>query len=143
MFSFFILLGVFWVFNYSKFPKKLIEVPGPIAILSRWFLELLKCFLFIDLYTFPHYHFLRIIQENHGNLSDKYYLFIFRLSGNPTVSKIWDHQTPKQVNLCFCWEFLPQHNLHLRAFFMEFPKYVLGYLRNLIIFEESKIISNS
>ena len=51
-------------------------------------------------FTPPFYHHLFLkIQENHGNISETYYLFKAPLSGNPKNLQIWTHRPRNKINV--------------------------------------------
>ena len=132
-------LKVLWVLII---PKWLIKVPGHIAILFEWFLELPS---FVDPY--PQYlssKYFNKYKKNHGSITETYYLFISQLSGTANIFKVWTHWAqhilvfrvsyfghhPKQIGISDCFE-------------EDFPKYVLGNLKRPIILIKCKVISES
>ena len=74
-------------------PKWLVEVPGHIAMLFRWFLELPKTDKKSTNYGPSYPVFITKIHEkykkSYGNILDKYYLLLSGHLGNRNISKLW------------------------------------------------------
>ena len=82
-------------YGVSIIPEWLINVPGHIAILLGWFLELPTCSLFTDPY--PPYlspTYFKNTRKKYGNLLEKYSFSISQLSGNQKISKLWTPPDP-------------------------------------------------
>ena len=97
--------------------KWLIKVPGHIPILFRWFLELPKSWLFfgpvVDLYTSFYHQKYPTNTRKYGIILNKYYFFIYQLSGSSKISQIWTHRTPTYFDICCAFSGMPPPNKNL------------------------------
>ena len=117
------MLGFYWVLII---PKLLIKVPGAIAILFRWFLELL-IFYFTVLYIFDYWNMFKKCKKLWKHVRTILSVHISSFCKSKMLTFFGHHRTPTYLKMgVSCFVLHPKNYIHLRSCSMEFPQIRFG-----------------